>query len=155
MVEPASVAPNVPTNTISAAGMLMNAAGEVPSIVDPKRRPRMATPIPIAVAAFMAVRVPLAGTSASGANTSRDVEADADAGLAPGPLRLCQRLRLDGRVPAPPGLVQDLRAPLAHGGGHLVGGLLDNDLRPRRKSDDGVGMGLDRRDEVGVEMQFL
>src|SRR3712207_9046342 len=45
----ASVAPNVPTNTISIAGTLKKAAGEVPSIIDPTRRPRNAAPMPMAV----------------------------------------------------------------------------------------------------------
>ena len=46
------VAPNVPGKTISAAGMLKNYATDVPSIVDPRKRPARPAAIPIAEAAL-------------------------------------------------------------------------------------------------------
>ena len=49
----AIVAPAVPATMISSAGMLMNAAGLVPSIIALIRIPTTATPIPMPVAAFM------------------------------------------------------------------------------------------------------
>ena len=48
----ATVAPNVPANTRIIAGMLKNAAGEVPSMNAAPRMPTQATTMPMAVAAF-------------------------------------------------------------------------------------------------------
>src|SRR4051812_12283861 len=122
IVDPARVAPNVPTNTISIAGMLMNAAGEVPSIIEPMRRPKMATPIPMAVAAFMGKRVPLVQSSAHAAIPS-SAEAGRRQKAAPGPRAsafcLLPSAFSDGRVPPAPRLVEDLGAPLLHGCGDL------------------------------------
>src|SRR3954463_2690729 len=53
MPHDAMQAPKVPPRTIRNAGMLMNAAGDVPSMTAPPRRPTAATAIPMAVAAFM------------------------------------------------------------------------------------------------------
>jgi len=50
----ASVAPAVPAMIRINAGMSMNEAGLVPSIVALNRSPTTATPIPIPVAAFIA-----------------------------------------------------------------------------------------------------
>src|ERR1700690_2147444 len=52
----AIVAPPVPPQTISRAGMSMNAAGLVPSIIALRRIPNAATPMPTAVAGFIVVR---------------------------------------------------------------------------------------------------
>ena len=51
----ASVTPKVPPRMIISAGMLMNEAGLVPSIIELSSRAPKATPIPIAVAAFIAL----------------------------------------------------------------------------------------------------
>src|SRR4051794_10032462 len=47
--------PPVPAKMISSADGWMKAVGMVPSITAPARRPKMASPIPMAVAAFMGV----------------------------------------------------------------------------------------------------
>src|SRR6185312_16028092 len=53
----ASVTPAVPPRMIIIAGMLMNAAGLVPSILELRSSDPKATPIPIAVAAFIATHI--------------------------------------------------------------------------------------------------
>ena len=50
----ASVTPAVPPMMIMSAGMLMNEAGLVPSIIELMSREPKANPIPMAVAAFIA-----------------------------------------------------------------------------------------------------
>src|SRR3954447_23088105 len=47
--------PSVPPTTMMIAGMLKKDIGDVPSIIAPPSKPKVATPIPIAVAAFMGV----------------------------------------------------------------------------------------------------
>ena len=49
----ASVAPLVPPRMIRSAGMSMNDAGLVPSIIAPIRMPGTATPMPMPVAGFI------------------------------------------------------------------------------------------------------
>ncbi len=53
----ASVTPAVPPRMIIKAGMLMNEAGLVPSIIELSSSDPKATPIPIAVAAFIATHI--------------------------------------------------------------------------------------------------
>ncbi len=50
----ASVTPPVPPRMMISAGMLMNEAGLVPSIIELSSREPNASPIPMAVAAFIA-----------------------------------------------------------------------------------------------------
>src|SRR5436309_3301475 len=57
MPQEAMHTPAVPAKMISRADGWMNAVGIVPSITAPPRRPKMARPIPMAVAAFMDVHV--------------------------------------------------------------------------------------------------
>ena len=53
----ASVTPAVPPRMIIIAGMLMNEAGLVPSIIELSSSDPKATPIPMAVAAFIATPI--------------------------------------------------------------------------------------------------
>src|SRR4051794_10402024 len=126
-------APNVPPSTMRNAGMLMNAAGEVPSMTAPPRRPTAATAIPIAVAAFMTYP----GRSSAVCPRSSPERHD------PGRVGPLERVGQNAHAPA----------------GDLVDDLLhrldDDDPVSRGQHDRRVGDRLDRHDEVGVELEGL
>src|SRR5919112_137887 len=131
IVVPAKVAPNVPPSTIRSAGMFRNAAGEAPSMRAPTASPANATPIPMAVEAFI-----------EGYRVDR---------LRPphlkGDPRRLDECRIGARARAlAPGRICDGHAPFAHALDDLVGGLADDDLRAGRERHDRVRMGLDRDD---------
>src|SRR4051812_26901157 len=131
MPHDAMQAPNVPPSTMRIAEMLMNAAGEVPSMTAPPRRPTAATAIPIPVAAFMTYP---RWSSAVCPRTSPQ-------GDDPG--RVGPAERVGQKPPAPGGdLLDDLL--------HRLG---DDDARPRGEHDRRVRHRLDRHDEVGVELE--
>src|SRR4051812_20935692 len=146
IVVPAKVAPNVPPSTIRSAGMFRNAAGEAPSISAPTASPANATPIPIEVEAFMG------GLPAYLPNR-----------LSPGKIngalvRLARRLdgADDRRLAAiAPGGVRDRHAPVAHEARDVVRRLGHDHSRAGGERDHGVGMGLDRDDQVGVQVERL
>src|SRR3954451_5036843 len=140
IVVPAKVAPNVPPSTIRSAGMLRNAAGDAPSIRAPTASPANATPIPMAVEAFMEGYWPCRPLSEKSESVWTRLAA--------------LRRRLDNRrlAPLPPGRVRDGHAPVANEPRHLVRRLGDDDPRARGKRDHRVGMRLDGDDQVGVDV---
>src|SRR3954453_9119367 len=133
MPHDAMQAPNVPPSTIRIAETLMNAAGEVPSMTAPPRRPTAATAIPIPVAAFMTY------PGWSSAVCPRSSSERHDPGLV-GPV---------------PRVGQDAHAP----GRHLVDDLLHrldhDDPVPGGENDRRVRHRLDGHDEVGGEVEGL
>src|SRR3954470_3183541 len=89
MPHDAMQAPNVPPRTMRNAGMLMNAAGEVPSMTAPPRRPTAAMAIPIPVAAFMTY--PLRSSAVRPRSSSQ--------GDHPGRVDPCERVGQDADAP--------------------------------------------------------
>src|SRR3954469_4255190 len=130
IVVPAKVAPNVPPSTIRSAGMFRNAAGDAPSIRGPTASPANATPIPMAVEAFMEGYWPcrLLGEKRESGWTRLAA--------------LPRRLNESRLAPLPSCRVRDGHAPVAHEPRHVVRRLGDDDPRARRKRDHRVGMSL-------------
>src|SRR6476469_10060517 len=133
MPHDAMQAPNVPPRTMRKAGMLMNAAGEVPSMTAPPRRPTAATAIPMAVAAFMTY------PRWSSAVRPRSSPERHD----PGRVGPFERIGQDAHAPR-----RDLVDDLLHR-------LADDDPVPGGHVDRRVRNRLDRHDEVGVQLEGL
>src|SRR4051795_10078368 len=120
-------APNVPPSTMRNAGMLMNAAGEVPSMTAPPRRPTAATAIPMAVAAFITYPMPSSAVERRSSSQRRH----------PGRIRPLQRV---GQDADPPGadLVDDLLHRLGDDDA-VAGGEHDRRVRHRLEGHHEVG----------------
>src|SRR4051812_8227070 len=123
--------PNVPPITTRIAGMFRKATGLVPSIIAPPSKPRIATPIPMAVAAFMSV---LFGSSAGNCRSSP-----------------CDGVV--GRVTAAVRAGENAGAPVANGRHDGLDPFDHQDLGPGGQRDRRVGTGLDGDDQVGVEVE--
>src|SRR3954466_8793405 len=124
-------APNVPPRTMRIAEMLMNAAGDVPSMTAPPRRPTTAMAIPMAVAAFMTH--PMRSSARQARSSPQD----------------CR----PGRVGGGQSSGQDVDPPGADGADDLLHRLGDDDPVARGEHDRRVGHGLDAHHEVRVELE--
>src|SRR5580704_8763323 len=175
----ASVTPPVPPRMIISAGMSMKEAGLVPPISELIIREPKATPIPMAVAAFIAATSAIRkqffnpGVRPCTNGQTRPCGGSPTGRRAPAALASLARLVLDGREPrrlardghdrglalgraaAPQCLAQHRRSVGLDGRGDLGGRLGDDDLGAGGERDDGVGRGLDRHDHVGVQMERL
>src|SRR3954469_7611811 len=112
--------PNVPPITTRSAGRFRKATGLVPSIIAPPSKPRTATPIPMAVAAFMSV---LFGSSAGNCRSSPCGD-----GV--------------GRVTPAATAGAKAGAPVANGRHDRLDALRHHDLGPGGQGDRRVGRGL-------------
>src|SRR3954468_1557480 len=131
MPHDAMQAPNVPPRTMRNAGMLMNAAGEVPSMTAPPRRPTAATAIPMAVAAFMTYP-------------------ESSSAFCP---RSSSQRHHPGRIRPRQGVGQNLHTPAADPGDDLLHRLRDDDAVARGEHDRRVRHRLDGHHEVGVQLE--
>src|SRR5271165_2160263 len=137
----ASVAPPVPPRMMINAPIFRNAAGLVPFIIELSASAQKATPIPIAVAAFI---VPIHRPKRAFPQSTL---------ISPQQTVHAHRVPIAGM--ALHGLGQNPHAPGTCSGGDLLWGLGDDDLRCGRERDDRVGGGLDAHDQVGVELERL
>src|SRR5271166_935267 len=178
----ASVTPPVPPMMIMSAGMLMNEAGLVPSIIELSIREPKATRIPMAVEAFIApVHRPLPAILQSCRAGVHELlipaRRPADPGWVDAVRRAVSRdplgrlvldrrqacvLAVDGRrrgrlrrATVAQRVAQHRGAVGMHRGGNLIGRLRDDHLRAGCERDDRVGRRLDRHDHVGIQLERL
>src|SRR5271165_5129223 len=169
----ASVTPAVPPMMIINAGMLMNDAGLVPAIIELSSREPKATPMPMAVEAFIAPLHRPAATilqscrsrmhkrpqpeGAGGRDPQRGLLADVVVdGGEPGGLTVGRRRPRAARpAAAGEGFAEHVGAVGADRRGDVLRALRDDHLRARGERDHRVGGRLDRDDHVGVQLKWL
>src|SRR3954453_2281763 len=160
-LEPARVAPNVPSRTIDSAGTLKKAGSLLPSIIAPMASPANATPMPMAVVAFIKLVERPAGLELQAGEggpfggflrfASWPVgELATGLGRQLANWRTCQL-----GVTQAPRIPHHACTPLAYRRCHGFRRLRHHDLVPGRERHDRVGMRLDRCDQVGVQVERL
>src|SRR5580693_3714205 len=140
----ASVTPPVPPMMIISAGMLMNEAGLVPSIIELSRSAPNAHPIPIAVDAFIATLIGCGKKILESWLDQLVPHCRERRAIAVGRRRTGLTLSASARER----VAEHLGAIRAHSRGDLLGCLRHDDLRAGGECDHRVGSGLDRHDHV-------